>query len=189
MALVLASESPRRRELLKRICAEFEVVGSDARELQLAECSSPEELVRRNALLKAQSVSEQFPDKWVLGADTVVVMDNEVYGKPRDLAEAESFLQKFSGREHAVLTGLALVNAEMQKQESQVVTSQVRFRQLDKQRIKEYLTLVPVLDKAGAYGIQDHGEMLVESIDGELENIIGLPVAALAELLDKLQIK
>jgi len=84
---------------------------------------------------------------------------------------------------------LALVNAEMQKQESQVVTSQVRFRQLDKQRIKEYLTLVPVLDKAGAYGIQDHGEMLVESIDGELENIIGLPVAALAELLDKLQIK
>ena len=189
MRLVLASESPRRRELLKLLVSEFDAVSSDARELTLAECRSPEELVKNNAWRKAQAVADDFPEAWVLGADTVIEYNNLVYGKPRDLAEAAQFLRTFSGREHKVLTGVALINAAGKKSDCFVAESKVRFRTLNDDLIDEYLSLVPVLDKAGAYGIQDHGEMLVESVDGELENIIGLPVAALAVRLNHWGIK
>ncbi len=179
MRLFLASESPRRRELLKRIVTEFAVEGAAVRELTAADGVPVAELPVRNAALKAAAVAVRHPCDWVLGADTVVVLDGVIYGKPRDLAQASEFLRHFSGRVHEVLTGVSLQQACSQRQIGFTVTTEVRFKVLTESVIAHYLTEVPVLDKAGAYGIQDHGDMLVEGIVGELENVIGLPMAEL----------
>lgn len=188
MRLYLASESPRRRELLARIVEDFAVEKAAVEELSNSGTMTPEELALHNAALKAEFVSARHPENWVLGSDTIVVLDGRIYGKPRDMAEAADFLRQFSGREHRVLTAVALRCGAKAVKSDLVAESHVRFRKLDDDTIAEYLSLVPVLDKAGAYGIQDHGEMLVESIDGELENIIGLPVGALQKRLMELGI-
>ena len=179
MGLFLASESPRRKELLGRIIKDFTVEKAAVEELSAPLLMTPEQMVLANAALKADWVAARHPQDWVLGCDTVVVLENKVYGKPRDLAEAADFLRQFSGREHRVLTGVALRCVTRNCRSDMVEESLVGFRQLDDPVIAKYLSLVPVLDKAGAYGIQDHGDMLVESVSGELENIIGLPVNAL----------
>lgn len=176
MRLFLASESPRRRELLRRVLAEFEVEGASVQELDGSVQLPAKVLTARNAALKADAVARKHPEDWVLGADTVVVLDECIYGKPGNQAEAEMFLRKFSGRVHEVLTAVALRNLASGICWDAVAVSRVYFKVLSDEVIREYLRLVPVLDKAGAYGIQDHGEMLVERIEGELENIIGLPV-------------
>ena len=181
MRLFLASESPRRRELLKRLVTEFEVESADVCELDGLSGLSAERVVLHNAAQKAHYVSVRHPSDWVLGADTVVVLDGQIYGKPADLTEARDFLQRFSGREHQVITGVSLQNQSVGTTIEFVAESRVRFRNLSTGIIEEYLSQVPVLDKAGAYGMQDHGDLLVEAISGELENIIGLPVQALQE--------
>ncbi len=183
MRLFLASESPRRRELLKNLIADFEVESAEVCELG-ADCAlSPEAIVAHNAAIKAEAVALKHPDAWVLGADTVVAMDGRVYGKPRNMAEAKEFLRSFSGRSHSVLTAVALRCGAAGEKVDFISCSQVVFQKLSEDVIAEYLRLVPVLDKAGAYAIQEYGDMLVESVTGELENVIGLPVAALREQL------
>ena len=188
MRLFLASESPRRRELLRTLVKEFTVEGACVDELDGSAALEPTELVLANARLKAEAVSCNHPEDWVLAADTVVVLEGKVYGKPQDLAEAAGVLQEFSGKTHHVITGVVLECRKGNKRSEFTAVSAVRFRKLNKAVIAEYLSQVPVLDKAGSYGIQEHGEMLVEYIDGELENIIGLPVNALAEEMKKLGI-
>ena len=188
MDLFLASESPRRRELLSGIIKDFKVEAAAVEEAAAFAAIGAESLVEYNARLKANAVAERHPADWVLGADTVVVLDERIFGKPRDMVEAYEFLQILSGKVHKVLTAVCLVNRSLAEQREFVAQSLVRFRQLDEESIKRYLQLVPVLDKAGAYGIQEHGEMLVESIDGELENIIGLPVGELTGLFYKVGI-
>ena len=183
MRLFLASESPRRRELLKTLVKEFTVEAPCVEEISSSAELSPEELVLANAALKADAVCCRHPENWVLAADTVVELDNKVYGKPRDLAEAAEVLQVFSGRTHRVITAVVLECRNKNKKSEFAAVSKVKFRNLSKQDIACYLSQVPVLDKAGSYGIQDKGEMLVESIEGELENIIGLPVKALANAM------
>ena len=172
--LILASKSPRRRELLGRCGVDFSVKTLPVTELESWENIAL--LPQKNAELKARAVARTEPGCWVLGADTVVVLDECIYGKPGNQAEAEMFLRKFSGRVHEVLTAVALRNLASGICWDAVAVSRVYFKVLSDEVIREYLRLVPVLDKAGAYGIQDHGEMLVERIEGELENIIGLPV-------------
>lgn len=184
--LLLASESPRRRVLLARLVEEFTVEASAVEEIAEASDMSPVEIAAANAAAKADAVAQKHPGDWVLGADTVVVLDNRAYGKPRDLDEARDFLMKFSGRTHEVVTAVALRNIERNAKDDFTAVSQVKFRKLDAETVEEYLAVVPVLDKAGAYGIQEHGDMLVESVEGEVENIIGLPVKALAEHFKKL---
>ena len=188
MDLFLASESPRRLELLSGIIKDFKVEAAAVEEAAAFAAIGAESLVEYNARLKANAVAERHPADWVLGADTVVVLDERIFGKPRDMVEAYEFLQILSGKVHKVLTAVCLVNRSLAEQREFVAQSLVRFRQLDEESIKRYLQLVPVLDKAGAYGIQEHGEMLVESIDGELENIIGLPVGELTGLFYKVGI-
>ncbi|MBE6403530.1 MAG: septum formation protein Maf [Lentisphaeria bacterium] len=183
MRLFLASESPRRRELLKTLVKEFTVEAPCVEEISSSAELSPEELVLANAALKADAVCCRHPEDWVLAADTVVELDNKVYGKPRDLAEAAEVLQVFSGRTHRVITAVVLECRNKNKKSEFAAVSTVKFRNLSKHDIACYLSQVPVLDKAGSYGIQDKGEMLVESIEGELENIIGLPVKALANAM------
>ena len=183
MGLFLASESPRRRMLLSELISEFEVEAAAVEEAAAFSAIRPDELALGNARLKADAVARRHPEDWVLGADTIVVLGNEIFGKPSDLAEARSFLQRLSGRQHEVMTAVALINLSAQRKIEFVERSRVQFRDLTQEDIARYLQLVPVLDKAGAYGIQEHGEILVESIEGELANIIGLPVQALSRYL------
>ena len=188
MDLYLASESPRRRELLSGIIKDFKVEAAAVEEVAAFTAIGTESLTVLNARLKAEAVAARHPGGWVLGADTVVMLDQRILGKPCDIAEAREFLRMLSGREHQVLTGVCLINRDLAQQFEFEARSLVRFRQLDEESITRYLQLVYVLDKAGAYGIQEHGDILVESIDGELENIIGLPVGELAGLFRKVGI-
>jgi septum formation protein len=180
--LILASSSPRRRELLSNMGFEFEVVTSPAIELDHysrgTHWNTGRELASKNALLKATAVSELRPDAFVIGADTIVELDGHIFGKPRDLSEARAFLAQLSGRVHQVITGVAILKAG-QSQSAFCETTSVTFRSLTPQTIEDYTTRVHVLDKAGAYAAQDGGEIIIESIDGSRTNVIGLPTERL----------
>ena len=176
MRLILASGSPRRRDLLAAAGVAFEVVVSPAEELH--DASIPlAELCERNAALKAGAVAVDFPDAVVVGADTLVWIDGEPLGKPRDLDEARVMLRKLSGRSHTVCTGVCVMFPDGRSESFHELTA-VRFRDLDEAGISAYFERTNPLDKAGAYGIQDSGEMIVEGIDGAFDNVMGLPVAA-----------
>jgi septum formation protein len=177
MKLILASGSPRRRDLLAAAGLEFEVVVSPAEEIH--DASIPlAELCERNAELKAAAVAAEHPDAVVVGADTLVWIDGEPLGKPRDLAEARAMLRRLAGRPHTVCTGVCAIFPGGRVECFHELTA-VRFRPLDEAAISAYIERTDPLDKAGAYGIQDSGEMIVEGIDGAFDNVMGLPVAAL----------
>ncbi len=181
--LILASASPRRYELLRRCGVEFSVQSADAGELTAADDLGT--LPQSNALLKARAVSEFFPEAWVIGADTMIIFENRAIGKPADRDEAAGFLRAFSGKKHEVVTGIALMCKELNICELWSEVSTVKFKKLSEAAIREYLAEVDVLDKAGAYAIQERGELIVESFTGEVENIIGLPLKKLQILLTK----
>ena len=180
-AVILASASPRRRQLLAEADIDFEVKPADIVETR-HDGENVEHYVLRMAREKAKAVSCENPGRIVIAADTVVALDNEVFGKPGDLAEARRFLKTLSGRCHHVLTGVAIV-FEDGRLDNWLCRSDVWFKQLDDVRIGEYLEKVNPLDKAGAYAIQQHGEMIVEKVEGLLSNIIGLPVEEVLERL------
>ncbi len=175
VSLILASASPRRRELLAAAGIAFEVCPADTDEALLPG-EAPAAVVVRLARLKALAVSPRFPGRVVLGADTLVVVDGEALGKPRDLAEARAMLQRLAGRPHEVLTGVCLCRATPTAEDAWYTRTVVRFHALDAAAIEEYLRRVHVLDKAGAYAIQEHGERIVAGIDGPFSNVVGLPV-------------
>lgn len=179
--LILASESPRRRELLKRLKVPFRCVPAAVKEL--SEGGKPEALPRRNALLKAACVAEKFPQAWVLGADTAVFAGARLLGKPASEEEAAEMLTLLQGREHKVVTGVALLCRDRRFRKSWSVVSEVSFAPLSRAQIAAYMAQVPVLDKAGAYAIQEHPELLGAAWTGELENIIGLPLVKLTRVL------
>lgn len=181
MSLILASTSPRRRELLAAVGVDFEIVPSPAEEIHDASMA-PHELCEWNATLKAAAVAEFRPEGTVIGADTLVFLDGVPLGKPADLAVARETLHRLSGRTHQVCTGVCVVRPG----EAPVAFhefSDVTFHLLDDAAITEYFTLVDPLDKAGAYGIQEHGERVVAGISGSFDNVMGLPVARLMEVL------
>lgn len=180
--IILASASPRRRQLLEKIGIRFEVVTADLRELD--EVSSlhpaPIDLARENARLKAAGVAKHRPDRWVLGADTVVALKERLFGKPASLDEARVFLRALSGRTHEVITACALRTPGGEEELFHDV-SFVTFQVLSDETIASYLSEVKVLDKAGAYALQERGEWIVERVEGSRDNVIGLPT----ELLEK----
>ena len=175
--LVLASESPRRRELLGALGIPFDTETAQVEELKQA--ASPEDVPLANALLKAGAVAERHPEALVIGADTVILFRGEVIGKPRDLADAERLLLSLAGHSHQVVTGLALVCRAAGFRRNWLERSEVVFKPFGHAVVKRYLELVPVLDKAGAYAIQQHGDLLIDRISGDLNNIIGLPLEQL----------
>lgn len=181
MNLVLASTSPRRRELLGRAGFTFEVVASPAGEIH-DPTMEPAALCEHNASLKAFAVAALHPGAAVIGADTLVFLDGEPLGKPADLGAARGMLARLSGRTHQVCTGVCVVFPGGRAVTFHELTG-VRFRTLDEPAIDAYLARVNPLDKAGSYGIQEHGEMIIEGIDGAFDNVMGLPVAALADVL------
>ena len=181
--VILASASPRRKELLSGMGIEFAAVPAEVSEIPSGNGCSAVELVRMNAVLKAAAVSPQYPGSLVIGSDTVVECGGRIFGKPRGPGEAAAMLRELSGREHRVMTGVALRLEKRKLDRSFTEISLVRFKVLSEAAIRQYMTLVNVLDKAGAYAIQEHGEMILDRLDGSLSNVIGLPVERLAEEL------
>jgi len=177
--VVLASGSPRRRELLAAAGVEFEVRPSTAEELHDATLPLAE-LCERNAELKARAVPA--PGAWVIAADTLVGIDGEPLGKPSDLGLARAMLRRLSGRVHEVVTGVCLVDPAGRLERFHERT-EVRFRAFGEEVIEAYFGVVDPLDKAGAYGIQEHGEMLVAELWGDRDNVVGLPLAAVLRRL------
>jgi septum formation protein len=180
--LVLASASPRRRDLLGGVG--FEVIIRPADVEELTEGLSPRDLVIANAEMKALSVAAVTPGDLVLGADTIVVLDGEILGKPRDLAHAAEMLARLGGRVHEVLTGVCLLRGGAVSRCSFVESTRVSFRALDETIIANYLAEIDPLDKAGAYAAQEDQGRLIERIEGSLENVIGLPVARVLEAIE-----
>lgn len=169
MKLILASGSPRRAKILRDLGVDFEVVKTDAPEATYPD--DPERTVRENALAKGAAAKGGH----VLSADTIVWHAGRIYGKPRDLDEAKEFLRELSGKVHSVFTGVAFDG------EARVARSDVRFRRLTEEAIDEYAAKVRPTDRAGAYDIDELGDLVVESWTGSYENIMGLPVEPLRE--------
>jgi len=180
---ILASASPRRRALLQDLGLDFEILEARIEE-RPEPGETPQEFVLRAACDKASVISSLHPVSWVLGADTVVVNENRILGKPKNSAEALLVLLSLSGRKHLVHTGFCLKNAEEQVSASRVVTTEVSFFHLTREVAAAYVSTGEPLDKAGAYGIQGIGGFLVEKINGSYSNVVGLPlVEVIQELL------
>ena len=182
--LILASASPRRSELLERIGLQFRICPADVEEYNSPD-EGPAQMVLHNAGLKADALAGEFPDGLVLGSDTTVALDGIVLNKPVDMHEARAMLQRLSGRAHTVYTAIALRWQGGDWRDDFVEASEVRFKPLDDTAITAYFELVDPLDKAGAYGIQAGREMIIEAVEGSVENVMGLPIQALeARLLE-----
>lgn len=173
--LVLASASPRRRELLTGLGLDFEVVGADIDETPMVG-EIPAALVQRLSLAKAEAVAPQHPAAWVLAADTVVTVDGLVLGKPRDPEEAVEMLMRLSDRWHEVWTGYCLLRQEGAHCDAGAVRTEVRFMALSPALCRAYVATGEPLDKAGAYGIQGMGGLLVAQVRGSYTNVVGLPM-------------
>ena len=180
--LILASASPRRAELLRQLKLKFQVVSSDAAEI-LDEQLSPLELCQINAHRKARAVAKKNPDSLVLGADTLVFLAGEIMGKPISPADAERMLTRLQGRTHQVVTGISLIHLRAHRERLFAVSTDVTFRPLDEKQISDYLSKINPLDKAGAYAIQEHGDMIVSEISGSFSNVVGLPVEGVGDEL------
>ena len=177
--LILASKSPRRKELLKQIDIPFVVVVSDAEEVS-GNSWTPAALVVENAKRKARAVAEKYPDSPVLGADTVVSSEGKIFGKPKDKDEARKMLTVLSGKMHEVTTGLALINRNEIRTTN--VTTKVFFDTMTKADIDAYIATEESMDKAGAYAIQGKAARFIEKIEGSYSNVVGLPLNALIQL-------
>ncbi len=180
--IILASASPRRSELLRQIGVEFKVVTSDTPEIHDGELTA-REIAQVNAYRKARNVAKKHPDALVLGADTLVYLETILMGKPGSLEHAYQMLEQLQGKTHEVVTAVCLLNLRNHRQRIFTEVTNVTFRPLDAVKIRRYLTKVNPLDKAGAYAIQEEGDLLVEKIAGSYTNVVGLPVERLqAEL-------
>jgi septum formation protein len=182
--LILASASPRRRELLAQLGVPFEVVVADVTEHE-DPATDPRVMVAHNAALKADWVSARHPDAVVLGADTTVFLDGAAINKPRDLGEARSMLRRLSGREHTVYTGVAVRVGSKGLRIDEGVSSEVTFKPFGDAVIEDYLRLVNTLDKAGAYSIQEQTGMIIAGYCGSFSNIMGLPMEATKQILTR----
>ncbi len=181
--IVLASGSPRRRELLEQIGLPFSVVPSCADET-IPPGLTPHLAVQSLSLLKAADVAKkQQDDALIIGADTIVVLEDEILTKPQDAQDAANMLRRLSGKRHSVLTGLTVFRRKDGKSVSVTEETAVYFKELTEQEIASYINSKEPLDKAGAYGIQGLGGLWIDKIDGDYYNVVGLPLSRLGKLL------
>jgi nucleoside triphosphate pyrophosphatase len=182
--LILASTSPRRREILELLKIPFEV-----RPPKFVETSdgklSPEEEALLFAREKALSLKKEFPNSLIIGCDTIVEIDGKKLGKPRDEKEARAMLQTLSGRIHRVLTGLVVVDSQSGEFQETLNVAQVAMRSLSKQEIAEYIASGEPMDKAGAYAVQGIGRKLIDHFEGDYFTVVGLPLRTVAQILSK----
>jgi len=176
--LILASASPRRAELLKLLKLKFRILPAVVEEVA-HEHLSPLEVCQLNAHRKARVVAKKIPDVLVLAADTLVFLDGEILGKPRSHAEARRMLARLQGRTHQVVTGVCLMHLRAHRERIFAVSTDVLFHPLDDRQIRDYLARIRPLDKAGAYAIQNSGELIISEISGSFSNVVGLPLEQL----------
>jgi septum formation protein len=184
--LILASASPRRQELLRSAGISFEIIPSEVDE-EWGEGETPEDYVVRLARLKAVKVGEKHKTRWVLAADTIVVIDGKILGKPTNRREAEGMLEMLSDREHKVITGYCLLQTDSGKSRQGRVVSRVRFKELSPEEIRWYLDTGEPFDKAGAYAIQGKAAFMVKEVQGSYTNVVGLPLCEVVEALREME--
>ena len=180
--IILASSSPRRKELLEKIGLKFEVDASNCAE-EIDPALEPDELVRGISLAKAKSVSSRHKDALIIAADTIGVIGKKLLGKPHTVDEARKMLAQISGKSHEVITGFTVLDTATNKVFSGTVNTKVYIKKLTGQEIAAYVRTGEPLDKAGAYGIQGLGAVIVEKIEGDYYNVMGLPLNALTNAL------
>ncbi len=183
--VILASASPRRRQLLKKIVKDFTVSPSKVDESQI-KAKTPEVFAVKAAIAKAEDVARRFKDAYVIGADTIVVLDNKILGKPKNTKDAVAMLKSLSNKTHEVITGLCVVDSATFNKTAAFVVTRVKMKKVPDQAIMDYVKTGKPLDKAGAYGIQEIGEVFIHSISGDYENVVGLPVRRIKELLEQI---
>jgi septum formation protein len=184
LSLVLASASPRRVELMQEAGYTFEVLVPQVEEAH-DESLTCEALTIENARLKAMAIATQRPDAVIVAADTLVYLDDKPIGKPADLEDAAGMLRRLSGRTHKVCTGVALVSRGGAEEKTFPVISEVTFKSLTDEVIRDYHSRIQPLDKAGAYAVQDESVMIIERVDGSWSNVKGLPMERLNEELSR----
>ncbi|MCU9614015.1 Maf family protein [Caldibacillus lycopersici] len=178
--LILASSSPRRREILKQVQHNFEIIISDVDET-IEEILPPEQVVMTLASKKAHAVAKHYPDAYVIGADTVVYLAPQILGKPANKVAAKQMLVNLSGKTHTVYTGISVIHGS--QEETSFVKTDVTFWELSEKEIEHYIQTGEPFDKAGSYGIQGYGATLVKSINGDYFSVVGLPIAKLYRTL------
>jgi septum formation protein len=183
--LILASQSPRRYELLMQMGLDFEVVPSKIIEDRV-QAESPREHVIRLAEAKARDVASQYPDRWVVAADTIVYINGSILGKPKNRKEAIEMLHNLSGQEHWVLTGFSVCHLEKGKNDKEAVQTAVNVKPLTSAEMEWYVQTGEPFDKAGGYAIQGIGSFMIESIQGSYTNVVGLPLCELIQMLNRL---
>lgn len=182
--IVLASGSPRRKEILEKYDIDLLVEKSNVKE-KTNNGERPEQIAMSLALIKALDLSKKYSKDIVIGADTIVIIDDIILGKPIDRKDAYNTLSKLSGRYHQVITGISLIKEEMNIKIIDYENTKVKFRELTDSMINRYIDTGEPFDKAGAYGIQGLGQILVENIDGCYLNVVGLPLTKIDKLLYK----
>jgi len=185
--IILASASPRRRELLKHLGLTFEVIPSKIEE-DVKDGEEPCEHVLRLARLKAQEIARDQDSAVIIGADTIVVLGGEILGKPKDEEEAFAMLSQMSGRVHRVFTGFCVLDASDGSEYSEAVESKVRFKHLTPEEIRGYIKTGEPMDKAGAYAVQGRGSYMIKEIQGSYTNVVGLPLCELVEVLSRVKV-
>ena len=188
MKFILASSSPRRRELLLRLQTPFDIILPDVDESIIPPYGSPETYCTALAELKANDISQHYPNNLVIGSDTIVVLDNNIMGKPEDKAMAQNMLETLSGKTHHVYTGVCLKWAERNIHHLFAEITTVTFRELEERDINHYIESFPPYDKAGSYGIQDWSAVFVQEIKGCYDNVVGFPISCFYQELKKLGI-
>lgn len=183
--LILASQSPRRRYLLEQAGLTFAVIPSSFNE-DSVQLPNPADYVKALAEAKADEVARQYPDSWVIGADTIVTIDSAILGKPINPREARHMLERLSGQSHFVYTGYAIVCKNKRIGISDAIKTDVQFKDLTTEEIDWYIQTGEPFDKAGAYAIQGMGTFLVRRINGSYTNVVGLPVCEVIETLIKM---
>ena len=183
--VILASASPRRSQLLASMDIEFEVVPSHVEELIDGYDFIPD-LCEANARIKAEPIADMHPECLVIAADTMVYLEDTLFGKPTDINDAHRMLTRLQGRTHQVTTGVSLIYHNEEISKSFSVITNVTFLSLDAGQISEYLAKIDPLDKAGGYAIQEHKQMIAKRVSGSVSNVVGLPVERLKEELNNL---
>ncbi len=182
--IILASSSRERYEILKRSKIPFTVEDSGYQE-DLTLPLPPHKLVQYLAEGKAKAVAPHHPDALIIGADTIAVVNGEIFGKPLTASRAREMLEKLSGETHRIFTGFVILDAKMEKKVARTVETKVSFRKLSPQEIDSYVDSGEPLEKAGGYAIQGKGARFVERLEGDVDNVAGLPLGALLEELAK----
>jgi septum formation protein len=182
---ILASASPRRQELLHSAGLKFKVIPAHVNE-DYREGESPREHVQRLAHNKVLAIAEKYPDAWVLGADTIVVIDDMILGKPKSKAQAKGMLERLSGRVHKVFTGFTIACVAAKTYKTKAIQSAVQFKVITPEEMDWYVSCDEPYDKAGGYAVQGKGAYFIKSIRGSYTNVIGLPLCEVLEELKKL---